>query len=148
MHSRHIFGPLEARFWAKVDKGGHDECWKWKGAKLPKGYGKINDGTGRTISAHRVSWFLARGEYPVQHVLHRCDNPACVNPSHLFLGTIADNNADMLAKGRKFSKLTQRQVAEIRKRLPSATTQSLADEFGVSQSLISHIKHGRAWLRR
>ena len=94
---------LVKRFWPKVEKTSANECWTWLGAKLPKGYGKIagRDWRGGWLYAHRVSWELHNG--PVQDglwVLHHCDNPSCVNPAHLFLGTNRDNMRDMQRKGR------------------------------------------------
>ena len=87
------------RFWAKVKKGTPSECWEWLSCKNEKGYGrfclsKINH------RAHRLSYFLAFGSMPILCICHRCDNPSCVNPSHFFLGTIADNNKDCRRKGR------------------------------------------------
>lgn len=75
-------------------------CWEWTGARSAKGYGVLNvRETSRLAS--RVAWQLEHGKIPRGlYVLHKCDNPGCVRPSHLFLGTLADNNADMLAKGR------------------------------------------------
>lgn len=76
------------------------DCWEWVGAVNNKGYGYIHAKVGRFL-AHRVSYELEYGPIPEgMCVLHKCDNPRCVRPSHLFLGTIADNNRDMMAKGR------------------------------------------------
>jgi hypothetical protein len=90
--------PLVERFWARVRKG--PECWEFAGPTR-KGYGQLGVGSGRHISAHRISWELANGPIPDgMQVLHTCDNPPCVNPAHLFLGTHQDNMDDMVAKGR------------------------------------------------
>lgn len=93
------------RFWSKVNKT--ETCWLWTASKRCKGYGAfawMESGTLVQERAHRVSWKLVNGPVPDGScVLHRCDVPACVNPSHLFLGTKADNNHDMCAKGRHVS---------------------------------------------
>jgi hypothetical protein len=94
----------EDLFWGKVDKalglGPNGECWEWRGALDPGGYGRaaINN---RTVSAHRTSYVITKGAIPKGLVVrHTCDNPKCVNPLHLELGTIIQNAADMVARGR------------------------------------------------
>lgn len=91
--------PLTERFWEKVDVGGPDECWDWQGARAHYGHGIINV-TGRSLLAHRVAWSITHGDPAEANVCHRCDNPPCCNPAHLFLGSQADNIADMHRKGR------------------------------------------------
>lgn len=97
---------FEERLWEKVDKAG--DCWVWTAGRNPKGYGRIGRG-GRgegVVLAHRAVWELANGPVPEGlFVLHRCDNPPCVRPNHLFLGTKADNNQDMASKGRNRGQL-------------------------------------------
>jgi len=86
------------RFWDKVDKTG--ECWLWTGARR-RAYGYVGNGKGKVVDAQRLAWEITFGEIPEGlYVLHKCDNPQCVRPSHLFLGTARDNTLDMVAKGR------------------------------------------------
>lgn len=135
---------LEDRFWSKVDRSG--ECWIWTGSHDKKGYGRINVDRGAIRLAHRVSWMLAFGFVADDVcVLHRCDNPPCVRPEHLFLGTVIDNNADKQAKGRQprgdshyASKLNSGQRdAVLRAYEPGKRGYiTLAKEFGVSVGVI------------
>jgi hypothetical protein len=91
------------RFWAKVDKRGPDECWEWQAALTRGGYGTfvVTKSPKRMARAHRFAWELTHGEEPKGlHVCHQCDNPLCVNPAHLWLGTNQDNMRDCADKGR------------------------------------------------
>ena len=91
--------PLEERFWGKVEVPSYGECWEWTAGKI-RGYGSIFY-NGKTHKAHRISWKIHFGKIPKDMcVLHECDNPSCVNPSHLFLGTHKDNSDDKIQKGR------------------------------------------------
>lgn len=93
--------PLVFRFWSKVRRGSASECWPFTGSCDPKGYGRFHHlGNGRL--AHRVAWELVNGAPPPGlQACHKCDNPPCCNPAHLFLGTDAENKSDMRSKGRK-----------------------------------------------
>lgn len=91
-------GTTEERFWARVDRG--DGCWEWRGCKKRNGYGWVGVRKEQWV-AHRLAWTFVNGPIPTGlHVCHRCDNPSCVRPDHLFIGSHADNMADMKAKGR------------------------------------------------
>lgn len=98
----HGSSPIENRFWNRLDKsGGDDSCWNWTGARLPKGYGIVGISQGKHKYTHRVAWELTNGPIPEGlWVLHRCDNPPCCNPAHLFIGNNRDNVLDMIQKGR------------------------------------------------
>lgn len=134
------------------------ECWNWIGAHDKDGYGWIRvDGV--QTGAHRYSYGVHCGKIPKgMQVLHSCDNPRCVNPDHLFLGTQQDNVKDMVAKGRRAnicgeesvnSKLTEKQVHEIRRRYiprhPVNGCTAMAREFGMGRIEISRIVNRRRW---
>lgn len=134
------------RLMNKVERDG--ECWVFSGAKSHRGYGLFR--YTKLMSAHRVSYLLHKGEIPEgMFVLHKCDNRACVNPDHLFLGTHQDNMDDMNAKDRAnnpHKKLSAESVAEIRGLLAAGAMQkSIAKQYGINQSSVSWIKTGRSW---
>lgn len=94
---------LLARFWAKVLFRGMNRCWIWTGTRNPESYGQFSIGTKfnkRVYLAHRLAWLIHNGDPGQELVLHECDNPPCINPAHLFLGTMSDNQLDSVSKGR------------------------------------------------
>lgn len=139
------------RFWKYVNKKEEDECWKWEGSVDPFGYGHfyINE---KDDYAHRASYFLTYGEIPDRmYVLHMCDNPICVNPKHLFLGTQKDNMQDMLYKGRSGKAvLTYDIVKEIRGRYDNSNMalRELADEYNISYSDMWCIIKNKSWIKK
>jgi hypothetical protein len=146
-------GPAE-RFWSYVVKG--DGCWLWAGGRQNGGYGTFRDRPGHSVKAHRYSYQLCHGPIPPGLcVCHTCDNRACVNPAHLFLGTHQDNMDDRSRKGRQAvlrgeangrAKLTACQAEAIRRRRKSGETgRDLACTFGVSRATIDRITYGRSW---
>lgn len=139
-------------FWRKTVKspGG---CWVWIGCTDRDGYGQI--GVNRhQLKAHRFSWELHYSAIPEGLcVCHRCDNPSCVNPEHLFLGTNQDNTRDKVSKGRQpvgsqmpLAKLTEEEVAAIRQLIADGRPQAqIAREHGVTPAVVCHINKGRTW---
>jgi hypothetical protein len=153
---RHLFCCLECRFWSKVEKLGPDECWNWIAGINKGGYGQLKY-EGHTDRAHRIAWILAYGPIPDNFgVLHACDNPACVNPHHLFLGTQSDNIKDCVKKNRQnppkgevhyMAKLTKKHVLEIRSKLTMGfRICDLASIYKVCSKTISQIKCRETWV--
>lgn len=139
------------RFYALCDKTGSNGCWIWKGNKGKKGYGAFRY-KGRTERAHRASWMMFKDSIPHGlQVCHKCDNPSCVNPEHLFLGTSKENNMDKVAKGRQAKgetnrhKLTSQEVREIRDIYPQLTARALGRIYGVNASSVSSAIKGQSW---
>jgi HNH endonuclease len=145
---------------------GPGECWPWAAARHRQGYGVLSVGSsGRWESGHRLAWAYWIAPIPAgMHVLHQCDNPPCVNPAHLFLGTHRDNMADMVAKGRSpygesspAAKLTEEQAKGLRReyleargsadRVPRGTMKVLAGKYGLCERQAWMIGTGRAWWR-
>ena len=142
---------IAERLWRRVDKsGGPDACWPYMGSRNSSGYGGLG---GKDGSTHRAAHESENGPIPDgMSVCHRCDNPPCCNPAHLFLGTVLDNSRDMVSKGRSpdtrnersgKAKLTNAQIEEIRERWGSGETlKSLAREFRVSSSYLTRVTQG------
>lgn len=131
-----------------------DGCWGWTGNRDADGYSTMYFNK-KTLKSHRVSWIIHNGKIPEKLlVLHKCDNPPCTNPEHLFLGTQKDNWDDMVKKGRgcyrgelaSNSKLKEKEVIEIKKLLNSSITiREVANKFNVTTSAIKCIKSGKSW---
>lgn len=130
-------------------------CWEWQRGKTAYGYGAVRY-DGRSTSAHRMSWLVCRGEIPAgQCVLHKCDNPPCVRPEHLFLGSTYDNNRDRAAKGRSaplrgetngMAKLTADGVRLIRAMFTYGFSQDeIGKLFRVPQGYVSHVVLRKVW---
>jgi hypothetical protein len=160
---------LETRFWSKVNRRGPDDCWKWIACTDDGGYGKMSGNTKQKwFRGTHISWHLHFGEIPEGlYVLHKCDNPPCVNPGHLFLGTLKDNMQDKIRKGRcrcvvgddhhyrtmpecirrgsnnPASKLTEELVREIL--ADKRSHREIAQIHGVSPTTIYCVRKGITW---
>lgn len=160
----HTRKAVAERFWLKVNRDGPipphrphlGSCWIWTASLKQSGYGQFQiTRRGNIESAHRVSWTIHYGPIPDGlSVLHRCDNPPCVRPDHLFLGTQADNGLDMAEKKRSTfgqrnaqSKLTDEQVIAIRRKYAAGgcSHRGLAAEFGMAHQTIRNILIRKIW---
>ena len=143
------------RFWNKVNKA--NECWIWIAAVDKDGYGVFNDGIRKYVKAHRFAYELFNGAIPKKNIIcHHCDNPSCVNPQHLYLGTYQTNAQDMVRRGRMkkqngtknhMAKLNWSKVKKIRQMWNSGeyTQKQLADNFNVSRGCITGVIHNINW---
>lgn len=139
------------RFMKKIIK---KDCWEWTACTTPQGYGQFVF-NGKMQGAHRVSWQIHRGSIPDGMLIcHKCDNPKCVNPDHLFLGTHKDNSVDMSIKGRgslkrgekhPSAKLKEEDVKEIFNLSGKLSQREIAKKFNVTQGLIVNILNHRSW---
>lgn len=163
--------PVTERFWSHVERRGSDECWPWKLRLNHQGYGRFRVGQrgSRMPHAHHVAWELSRGQETGLFVCHRCDNPPCCNPAHLFLGTSADNTADKVRKGRQAhglthgsrtmphrvargervgrAKLTWDDVRWIRwaRAYSGVAYFRIGEQFGIDRSQVMNIVRGKQW---
>ena len=153
-----IYSPTHtARFWSKAKVGSDAECWPWQAGKCRDGYGKFGV-HGWTLRAHRIAWEMFNGE-PLgeRFACHTCDNPACVNPNHIYAGDMRTNVADAVERGRlraanqagesnPRAKLTMDDVREIRRRIDAGETNiAIARDFPVTHSMVSRIRRSRSW---
>lgn len=146
---------LAERFWMKVAPNPKTGCWHWVGGASTGPHGVRRYGTmtvaRKTVSVHRFSWEMQNGKIPDgMHVLHRCDNPICVNPAHLFLGTPLDNAKDRDGKRRgrvPRLRLTPERVTELRELYATGEWPqvALATRFAISQANVSKIVRGKSW---
>jgi hypothetical protein len=148
--------PFADTFWALVERGETESCWRWRGFVGDKGYGAMwHREDKRLTRAHRIAYELTHGRFdPSADVRHKCDNPICVNPSHLELGSHADNMGDMVKRGRSCrgeqkpdAKLTEADVRAIRERFAAGgiTKQALAEQYGVCADTVRDVITRTKW---
>jgi hypothetical protein len=146
---------LQTRFWSKVKRRDESQCWEWQAGLFTSGYGQFKLAK-KPVKAHRVAWMLTYGHLDDDLcVLHRCDNPKCCNPAHLFTGTRADNGRDCALKDRTAhgathpnAKLNGEQAREIVKRKAEGmSVRAIAREFGVNHWTVTYVLRGATWRR-
>lgn len=152
IHSRVVLSTYLEKFWSNVEDlfgKTKEDCWNWIGLKN-KGYGGPLTINNKKIYAHRFSFVMNNGNIPdYLQVCHRCDNPSCINPNHLFSGTQSDNRNDSKQKGRNKnwglkSKLSLTEVKEIKQLAKTHTRKFIAEKFKISKSYLSEIINGTA----
>lgn len=147
------------RLMARSVKNSETGCWEWSGCRNKAGYGRLSDGHGNTMYAHRQSYEVFKGSIPNGHlVCHTCDNPSCVNPGHLFSGTVQENSDDMVRKGRQntdgmpgekhgratlTNAMARKMAEEIR--VTCTPIQDIAKKYGVSNHVAYQLNTGRNW---
>lgn len=137
---------LRTRFFASIRLDPESACILWCKSCNEKGYGQIREGRrgSRVRKATHVSWFLKYGVWPADNLLHRCDNPPCVNPDHLLEGTLQDNVADCVAKGRhSTARLTVLERSEVLAYSDVASIKEAAAAFGISPTYLAELRRGR-----
>jgi hypothetical protein len=143
---------LDDRIWPRILKKGQDECWPWLGVKDRDGYGKLRFQT-KWIRATRALWEVLHGPFTDDLIIcHKCDNPPCCNPNHLFLGTTQINALDAFKKGRRVvgsknpnAKLKEEDVMAILALIGILSERKIAAKFGISKGTIYWIKQQRSW---
>jgi hypothetical protein len=133
------------RFWSRVDKRGENECWNWLGGTNGRDYGEIWTVQNKHYRVHRFSYVLHYGIEPGKLlVCHECDNPLCVNPKHLFLGTHLDNVKDCVSKGRFKKRILSYDDAYAIK-YSSLSAAELSEKYKVTKGTVLDIRCGSAW---
>jgi hypothetical protein len=150
-------GPVEERFWEKVNRSNPDGCWPWTGARTPEGYGRFSVKAGHTVNASRYAYELTNGQLERRQLArHTCDNPPCCRPDHLIPGSYFDNEHDKISRGRdrkavgervQSARLTALMVMDIRiqHRVLGISQSELARRFGVTTGTISNIIRRVTW---
>lgn len=149
-----VWDRVVSRFWSKVARLEPNDCWEWQGKIQRDGYGKFSVGK-KSVVSHRFSYTLSNGHIPSGLlVCHSCDNRKCVNPSHLWLGTMSDNMQDASRKGRMDYSGERNSQATItlddarvikRRRLSGEQLKDVAKDFGISIQQVNAIAKGRSW---
>jgi len=143
----------ESEFWNKVDRQGPEDCWMWQAATYDGGYGHYWNGSDM-MPAHQAAYFYEHGEKPDDIIMHLCDEPGCVNPSHLAAGDQEENMSDASNKGRMANgeshpdaELTEDDVRKIRKKYKAGgvTYSELAEEYDVHETTIGWIVRRKSW---